>query len=74
MKCLLCNFKTNETPKLEDHYLNFHSVDRENRFFKKIFEDQNNVFPMRRCVRCNEFLPTTKFKTYHNFLKRYEAC
>ena len=41
MKCLLCDFKTNNTPELEDHYLNFHDVDRENRFFKRLFEDQN---------------------------------
>ena len=73
MQCLLCNFKTNETSKLEDHYLNFHNVDRENRFFKKLFEDQNNIFQERRFGRCNEFLPTTKFKTYHNFLKHYKA-
>ena len=37
--------------------------------FLKDFEDQNNVFHGRRCVRCNEFLPTTKFKSYHDFFK-----
>ena len=40
-------------------------------FFKRLFEDQNNVFHRRRCVRCNKFLPTTKFKSYHDFLKHY---
>ena len=73
MKCLLCDFKTNNTPEPEDHYLNFHNVDRENRFFKTLFEDEKNVFHGGRCVRCNEFLSTTKFKTFHDFLKHYEA-
>ena len=42
-------------------------------FFKRLFEDGNNVFHRRRCVRCNEFLPTTKFKSYHDFLKHYSS-
>ena len=73
MKCLLCKFKTNETKEVKNHYLNFHNVDRNNVFFKRLFEDQNNVFHGRRCVRCNEFLPTTKFKSYHDFLKHYSS-
>ena len=73
MKCLLRDFKSNEKSKLKDHYLNFHRVDQENQFFKRLFEDQNNVFHGRRCVRCNEFLLTTKFKSYHDFLKHYDA-
>ena len=69
MKCLSCDFISNETNEVKNHYLNFHKVDRNNVFFKRLFEDQNNVFHERRCVRCNEFLPTTKFKSYHDFLK-----
>ena len=70
MKCLLCDFKSNET-KLK--IINFHNVDRNNVFFKRLFEDQNNVFHGRRCVRCNKFLPTAKFKSYHDFLKHYSS-
>ena len=33
MKCLLCDFKSNDKSKLKDHYLNFHNVDQENQFF-----------------------------------------
>ena len=73
MKCLLCEFNSNESQKLKDHYINFHKVDSENLFFKKLFKNQNNVFHGKRCVRrCNKFLPTTKFKSYHDFLKHYE--
>ena len=41
--------------------------------FKRLFEDQNNVSHGRRCVRCNKFLPTTKIKFYHDFLKHYSS-
>ena len=73
MKCLLCDFKSNETNEVKNHYLNFHNVDPNNVFFKRLFEDQNNFFHGRRCVRCNELLPTTKFKSYHDFLKHYSS-
>ena len=70
MKCLLCSFKSNEKSEVENHYLNFHNVDK-NVFFQRLFDEKNNVFHGRRCVRCDEFIPTTKFKLYHDFLKYY---
>ena len=73
MKSLLYDFKSNETNEVKNHYLNFHNVDPNNLFFKRLFEDQNNVFHGKRCVRCNEFLPMTKFKSYHDFLKDYSS-
>ena len=71
MKCLLCDFKSNEKSEVENHYLNFHNVDKNNIFFQRLFDEKNNVFHGRRCVRCEEFIPTTKFKLYHDFLKHY---
>ena len=62
MKCLLCKFNSNEISDIKNHYLNFHNVDKINVFFKRLFEDQNNVFRGRKCVRCNDFLLTTKFR------------
>ena len=73
MKYLLCDFISNETNEIKNHYLNFHNVDPNNVFFKRLFEDQNNVFHGTRCVRCNEFLLTKKFKSYHDFLKHYSS-
>ena len=63
MKCLLCDFKSNNTSELKDHSLNFHNVDRENSFSKDYLKTRTIFFV--KCVRCNEFLPTTKFKSYH---------
>ena len=71
MKCLLCNFKSNEKLEFENHYLNFHNVDKNNIFFQRLFDEKNNVFHVRRCVRCEEFIPTTRFKLFHDFLKHY---
>ena len=88
MKYLLCNFKSNEKLEVQNHYLNFHNVDKTNVFFQnhylnfhnvdktnvffqRLFDEKNNVFHGRRCVRCDEFIPTTKFKLFHDFLKHY---
>ena len=49
----------------------FHRVDSKNEFFKKIFADDKNRFYGKRCLRCQEYLPTSRFKIYHNFLKHY---
>ena len=51
--------------------MNFHRVDSKNELFKKIFVEDKNVFYGKRCLRCQEYLPTSKFKIYHNFLKHY---
>ena len=61
MKCLLCKFKSNEKAELENHYLNFHNVDKDNVFFQRLFDEKNNVFHGRRCVRCEEFISTIRF-------------
>ena len=29
------------------------------------------MFYGKRCLRCQEYLPTSRFKIYHNFLKHY---
>ena len=44
MKCNLCGFKNDNVAEVKKHYLDFHKVDLNNRFFKKLFNDsQNNV-------------------------------
>ena len=44
MKCLLCEFNSNETEKLRDHYIAQHKVDIENQFFKKLFDKKKKHF------------------------------
>ena len=73
MKYLLCNFKSNNSVDVKKHYLEYHNVDQNNQFFVKLFKNQNNVFHRKKCFRCNEVLPSSCFKVYHNFLVHYDA-
>ena len=72
MKFFLCNFNSNEPIEVREHYVAFHKVDPKNEFFKKLFQEVRNVFHGKRCVRCQESLPTSKFKINHDFLKHYK--
>ena len=72
MKCLLCNFQSANELEIENHYINFHNVDKKNRYFKKLMTDKNDVFVGERCMKCNEFIPTSGYRKSHNFLKHYK--
>ena len=70
MKCLLCNFTTNEKNKLKNHYIKYHNVDKDNSFFNKLIDQRNNVIHGRKCKDCNEFVFSNKIT--HDFLKHYD--
>ena len=73
MKCTLCKFKNSNKEELKNHYINFHNVDENNEYFKKIIQfEENDVLIGERCQKCNEFIPTLKYRNYHNFLKHYK--
>ena len=71
MKCLLCNFQSNDQKEVKNHYNNFYRVDSRNEFFKKVFVEDKNMFYRKRCLRCQEYLHTSISKNYHKFLKHY---
>ena len=70
MKCLLCQYKTNEKNKLKKHYLKYHNVDENNLFFKRLIDQKNNVIYSKRCNHCDEFVFSNKVN--HDFLKHYD--
>ena len=70
MKCLLCNFTTNEKSKLENHYIKFHNVDKNNVLFNKLMNQKTKVIYGRKCTNCNEFVFSEK--ATHDFLKHYD--
>ena len=72
MKCLLCKFIAKEKSEIENHYINFHNVDKENVYFKRLLGKKNNVFFGEKCLKCNEFISTANFKRSHDFLKHYK--
>ena len=65
MKCLLCKFNSKNKLEIENHYINFHNVDKENIYFKKLIRRKNDVFVGEKCLKCDEFIPTL------DFLKHY---
>ena len=69
MKCLLCNFQSNDLEDVKKHYIDFHNVDRNNQFFIKLFKKQNNVFHGKKCLRCNKFVPTSRLLAHYNDAK-----
>ena len=73
MKCLLCQYISNDINKLKEHYLKYHNVDENNLFFKKLIDqkkNKKNVIHRRKCNYCNEFVFLNKAD--HDFLKHYE--
>ena len=72
MKCLLCKFIAKDKSEIENHYINFHNVDKENVYFKRLLGKKNKFFLGEKCLKCNEFIPTANFKRSHDFLKHYK--
>ena len=70
MKCLLCEYKTNDKNELKKHYLKYHNADENNLFFKKLIDQKNNVIHGKKCNYCDEFVSNNKVN--HDFLKHYE--
>ena len=70
MKCLLCQYNTNDKTELKKHYLKYHNVDENNLFFKKLIDQRNNVIHGRKCKYCYEFVFSNKVN--HDFLKHYD--
>ena len=70
MQCLLCNQKLTNIENLKAHYINLHSVNENNYFFKRLIgQKKRNVIYRRKCNYCNEFVFVNK--AYHDFLKHY---
>ena len=72
MKCLLCKYIAKDKLEIENHYINFHNIDKENVYFRRLIGKKNNVLFGEKCLKCNEFIPTTDFKKSHDFLKHYK--
>ena len=71
MKCLLCDFKSQNEAKLMPHYIFYHRIEPNNYFFKALFNTKN-AYWAKDCTCCGEFLITKEVKNVHNFLKHYE--
>ena len=69
----LCGFESNDLESFRKHYSNFPNVDRNNHFVKKLFKKESNFFRGKKCSRCNEFLPSSRYKIIHVSLVHCDA-
>lgn len=67
MKCLMCSSTFQDKDKLIKHYINYHNIDQNNWFFKKLIDAENKPY-LKKCICCDEFLITKKEKAKHDFI------
>ena len=48
-------------------------MEQDNQFFVNLFKRLNNAFRQRKCLRCDEFLLSHRFKVNHDFVVHYGA-
>ena len=71
MKCLCCNEKFENVEYLKKYFVEYHRVDEENYFYKKLFT-RDRVFCRRKCFRCEHFCASDREEKVHNFLSLYQ--
>ena len=69
MKCSLCSSSFDNNEEIIEHYITYHKIDRNNRFFQKLFQSSKNCSVFYKCLRCDDVLTTSDFKIKHDFLK-----
>ena len=60
MKCLLCNIENDNDEVLKDQYINFHSIEKDNYFFKKLFTPDFDNKYSKRCMECGALIHVEK--------------
>ena len=73
MKCLLCSSSFDNNEELIDHYITYHKIDPNNRFFWKFFQSNKNCSVFCKCLKCDDFFTTSDFKIKHDFLNHYNG-
>ena len=72
MKRLLCSAGFNNGEKLREHYIEYNKIDKDNKFFQKLFQPGKKSSIFCKCYRCGDFLSTEDSKIKHNFWKHYD--
>ena len=71
MKCLLCSATFDNDEDLIEHFVSYHKIDLNNRFFQKHFQSCKNCSIFRKCLRFDDILTASDYKKKHHFLKHY---
>ena len=70
MNCLLCDYSTDDLNAIEEHYINYHRINKYNFFFRQLMLNKDGLLNTD-CIRCHKFIPTKKYMSEHNFLDYY---
>ena len=62
MKFLLCSASFNNSEKLRQHYIEYHKINKGNKFFQELFQPSKKGSIFRKCFRYGDFLSTEDFK------------
>ena len=73
MKSLLCSSSLSNDEELIEHYITYHKIHPNNRFFQKLFQSKTNCLIFSKCLRCDDFLPTSDFEIKHDLFKNYNG-
>ena len=49
---MLCNIENDNNEVLKDHYINFHSIEKDNYFFKELLTPDFDNKYSKRCMEC----------------------
>ena len=69
MKCLLRSTSFNNVEKLKEHYVTYHKIDKDNKFFQKLFNPAKKGSTFCKFLKCGDLSATENFKVKNNFLK-----
>ena len=58
--------------KLIDHYIEYHKMDQDYKFFQKLYQPSKKGSIFRKCLRCGDFLLTESFKVKHDIFKHFD--
>ena len=70
MNCLLCDYATDNLDNIEEHYVNYHRINKYNFFFQQLMLNKDALLNID-CIRCQKFIPIKKYMSEHNFLEHY---
>ena len=58
--------------KLIDHYIEYHKIDQDYKFFQKLFHPSKKRSIFSKCLWCDDFLLTESFKVKHDVFKQFD--
>ena len=72
MKCLIYYYQRPDAEILKNHYIFYHQINKNNYFFKKLFQPDNQSIHSKKCDDCQMQFRNHKQTKDHSFLVHRE--